>query len=98
MTDYNHYAGFRIVEDKKIAPTKACFCVGPQNGEPLCPCAMKNVRIENGRYVEKRDLGPAKISCLHNQCQQCGGTGPKKSDGSYCVHMISCPCPRCSHD
>lgn len=20
---------------------RPCFCVGPQNGEPLCPCAMR---------------------------------------------------------
>lgn len=19
-----------------------CFCVGPQNGDPVCPCAMRN--------------------------------------------------------
>jgi hypothetical protein len=37
---------------------RACGCVGPQNGEPLCPCRMQNVRIVNGRYVEQRDLGP----------------------------------------
>ena len=37
----------------------ACCCIGPQNGQPLCPCRMRNVTIENGRYVEKRDLGPA---------------------------------------
>ena len=36
----------------------SCFCVGPRNGEPLCPCAMRTVTVENGRYVQKRDLGP----------------------------------------
>lgn len=30
----------------EIKPTaepepRPCFCVGPQNGEPLCPCAMR---------------------------------------------------------
>ena len=34
-------------------------------------------------------------SCLHNGCTECVGTGVKK-DGSACVHMISCNCPRCS--
>ena len=33
--------------------------------------------------------------CLHEQCPECCGTGIKK-DGSMCVHMISCPCPKCS--
>ena len=33
--------------------------------------------------------------CLHNNCDECGGKGIKK-DGTECVHMISCKCPRCS--
>lgn len=37
----------------------ACFCMGPQNGQPVCPCAMKFVIIKDGRYVSVRDLGPA---------------------------------------
>ena len=28
----------------------ACECIGPQNGEPRCPCQMKNVVIRDGRY------------------------------------------------
>lgn len=39
---------------------RACHCIGPQNGAPVCPCRMEGVTIENGRYVEVRDLGPAK--------------------------------------
>lgn len=40
-------------------PTGACFCVGPQNGQPLCPCRMRGVKIKNGRYVQpEKDLGP----------------------------------------
>lgn len=40
---------------------QACYCVGPQNGEPLCPCQMRarNVKLVNGRWVEpEKDLGP----------------------------------------
>jgi len=33
--------------------------------------------------------------CLHLSCPQCHGTG-RKQDGQLCVHMLSCPCPRCS--
>jgi len=41
------------------AGPKACFCIGPQNGEPLCPCRMVSVVIKNGRYVQpEEDLGP----------------------------------------
>lgn len=35
-----------------------CNCVGPQDGQPACPCAMRNVQILNGRYVIVQDLGP----------------------------------------
>lgn len=39
--------------------TWSCNCVGPQNGEPMCPCQMKQVSVRDGRYVIKeRDLGP----------------------------------------
>lgn len=38
---------------------KQCFCVGPQNGQPLCPCRMLDVKIVNGRYVQTIDHGPA---------------------------------------
>ena len=43
----------------------SCYCTGPQNGEPLCPCRMKEVTIENGRYILKKDLGPIKTT--HNK-------------------------------
>ncbi|WP_085033921.1 hypothetical protein [Ensifer aridi] len=40
------------------AGLRPCNCIGPQNGEPLCPCMMESVTIEDGRYVQRRDLGP----------------------------------------
>lgn len=43
--------------DTQIAP--GCGCIGPQNGQPLCPCQMRGVTIQNGRYVRIQDLGPA---------------------------------------
>lgn len=33
--------------------------------------------------------------CLHDQCQECHGTGIRKFGGA-CIHMISCSCPKCS--
>ena len=38
----------------------ACNCIGPQNGQPLCPCSMRGVQIIDGRYVRVTDLGPAR--------------------------------------
>ena len=31
-----------------------CNCTGPQNGEPLCPCAMRSQRLMTveGRWIK----------------------------------------------
>ena len=46
---------------------------------------MRNVRNRDGFFQP----------CLHEGCPECFGTGIKR-DGSACVHMLSCPCPKCS--
>lgn len=33
--------------------------------------------------------------CMHDQCNRCHGTGVDFMGGS-CIHMISCPCQKCS--
>jgi hypothetical protein len=33
--------------------------------------------------------------CMHKSCSECHGSG-RKANGSVCIHMISCPCLRCS--
>lgn len=35
------------------------------------------------------------IPCMHDQCQECHGTGIKQN-GATCIHMISCGCPKCT--
>jgi len=38
----------------------ACNCIGPQRGEPYCPCAMKSKGVyqRDGRWIEpEKDLG-----------------------------------------
>lgn len=52
MTDIRKYV------HKHRNDVHACNCIGPQNGQPVCPCQMRGVTVENGRYVQKRDLGP----------------------------------------
>lgn len=54
LADWRH--GFLYHE-----PTSghACNCIGPQNGEPVCPCRMRRLIIRNGRFVEVIDHGPA---------------------------------------
>lgn len=34
--------------------------------------------------------------CLHEQCASCKGTGKRIDGNGYCVHHISCPCPKCT--
>lgn len=53
-----------------------------------------NQKFDNYKYEYLPDI-KRDSSCLHNSCNSCGGTGIRK-DGSMCVHMISCPCPKCS--
>lgn len=43
------------------AGLRACHCIGPQNGQPVCPCAMRGVTVEDGRYVQRSNLGPVKL-------------------------------------
>lgn len=37
-----------------------------------------------------------KQKCLHDSCSSCGGTGIRKDGLGMCIHMISCPCPKCT--
>ena len=46
--------------------SRMCGCIGPQNGEPLCPCMMRGVVIRDGRYVRVEDLGPVKEGIPRN--------------------------------
>lgn len=47
--------------DRCAVDMQPCFCVGPQDGQPLCPCRMRGVVVKNGRYViPEQDLGPVR--------------------------------------
>lgn len=35
-------------------------------------------------------------TCMHDNCPTCGGTGVRKDGLGSCIHMISCPCPKCT--
>ena len=45
----------------------------------------------NWNKSEKKSQEP----CAHDSCPECRGSG-RKQDGTVCVHMISCPCPKCN--
>lgn len=55
---------------------------------------LRRRQQEHMDKVRRRIFSNSEQACMHDQCSQCVGTGVK-SDGTLCVHMISCPCPRC---
>lgn len=48
---------------------------------------LKNVR----RGLQNEHWQP----CIHDSCVQCVGTGIR-IDGSPCIHMMHCSCPKCN--
>lgn len=58
--------------------TYACNCRGPQNGQPVCPCMMRDVRIIDGRYVRVTDLGPAPNGGLPDSMLKYSARTPEK--------------------
>ena len=54
-----------------------------------------NIRQEEHMRKVSESVDSNWQPCLHDGCPQCVGTGIKR-DGSPCVHMISCHCPKCS--
>lgn len=68
------YAGRQCLCDWKYGPAPSrltaaepapvqCGCIGPQRGQPLCPCAMRGVVVKDGRYVRPaQDLGPVVVA------------------------------------
>jgi len=54
--------------EKRAVPlheSRACNCIGPQDGQPPCPCRMRNVKVVDGRYVQVIDHGPAIDAALN---------------------------------
>jgi hypothetical protein len=54
-------AGTYQTSSRNWLDTFSCNCVGPRNGEPRCPCQMRNVIERDGRWVvPEQDLGPVR--------------------------------------
>lgn len=69
MTDYGKFTPITLGGETRLmerdVQAQSCGCVGPQNGEPLCPCAMRarGIVARNGRWIEpERDLGPVETT------------------------------------
>lgn len=44
--------------------------------------------------IREHEFRPPWSPCMHDGCQRCHGTGV--SINGSCVHMMSCPCPKCT--
>ena len=65
----------------------------------------EQAKIMRERYYEQQGIkkvvwpspgDTGTVRCLHDACPNCGGTGVRKDGTGFCVHGISCPCPKCS--
>jgi hypothetical protein len=59
--------------------------------------ADKNTAEKQRAHLKKvaENLGQDLQPCLHDGCPECLGTGIKL-DGSSCIHMLNCLCPKCT--
>lgn len=55
---------------------------------------MNKIKLDHLEKVRKNRIQNEK-KCLHDNCAECKGTG-LKLNGQPCIHMISCPCAKCS--
>ncbi len=63
-------AGGRLIKaaTEALNSFHACNCIGPQRGEPLCPCQMRGIIQRDGRYIRpEQDLGPVVTSILDDE-------------------------------
>lgn len=59
--DQKRNAMQKIVDSPSQFHPQPCHCIGPQYGQPACPCAMRGLIIRNGRYIKpEQDMGPVK--------------------------------------
>lgn len=59
----------------------------------VCP----NCSMQSAPTITTTGSGYRKVSdCLHDNCPSCNGTGMKLDGTGHCIHMISCPCKRCT--
>jgi hypothetical protein len=54
------------------------------------------ITYKEGKLPDVWDSIPHGSQCMHDNCPECGGTGIKRNGGGTCIHMISCPCPKCT--
>jgi len=55
-----------------MSTVSACNCIGPQNGQPLCPCQMRGLVEIDGQWVRPSQvIGPVQRAIQWGRCS-CG--------------------------
>lgn len=55
----------------------------------------RDLRRRQREHLERINRNIEWHPCAHDGCGECHGTGIK-SDGTGCIHMLYCSCPKCS--
>lgn len=78
-----HARNARIADAVEESRMTACFCIGPQNGQPACPCMMRLMgRQETGQiqFIPQGCVCPpgAELTCMGENCprRSCHGLSP----------------------
>lgn len=92
----------KINPNRKVTKAEIQGSESYNNGKGINPYKKGTKAYENWNYgweeAENYDdylKNYNNQKCLHELCPECHGTGRKKN-GQSCVHMLSCPCPRCT--
>lgn len=55
----------------------------------------EDISLDAHLFIVQSGIEKEVDKCLHKNCPECHGNGVKLN-GEICIHMISCPCPRCT--
>ena len=73
-------------------PARECCCIGPQNGEPLCPCQMQGLVEVDGNWVRPAEIvAPVvKQAIKRVDCANCDkSTSADAKFCSQCGHKMA---------
>lgn len=83
-----------LLDDERLsheATRNECRDLTAQRDRALAERQKRHLECVRGNGTPQQQAE----ACAHHSCPECVGTGIK-SDGTQCIHFISCPCPRCT--
>ena len=72
-----------------MSEVRACNCIGPQGGDPVCPCMMRGVRMRDGRWVQEIDRGPIAPEPLPAPKMTMGCVCPAGAEATFYYQSLS---------